>query len=79
MSKKVKNRTKVSAKHQITIPAAPFKAAGLHVGDVLEVEAGGTGWVIMKRSDELLGRFSGCLNTGGDLRETTEGLRDEWQ
>jgi hypothetical protein len=27
--------------------------------------------------DELVDRYSGCLETGGDLRERVEGLREE--
>jgi hypothetical protein len=29
--------------------------------------------------DELVDRYSSCLNTGGDLRERVEGLREEWR
>jgi bifunctional DNA-binding transcriptional regulator/antitoxin component of YhaV-PrlF toxin-antitoxin module len=79
MPRKVKNRTTVSAKHQVTIPAAAFKGAGLRVGDVLEVEASGPGRVVMSRSDEILARFSGCMDTGASLRKTIEELRDEWR
>jgi len=77
--KKVKNQTTVSSKHQVTIPAGAFRTAGLEAGDVLKVEAGGAGRVILTRVDELLDRYSGCLQTSGDLREQVEGLREEWR
>jgi AbrB family looped-hinge helix DNA binding protein len=77
--KKVKNQTTVSSKHQVTIPAGAFRSAGLEPGDVLKVEAGGAGRVILTRVDELLDRYSGCLQTGGGLREQVEGLREEWR
>lgn len=77
--KKVKNQTTVSSKHQVTIPAGAFRGAGLAPGDVLKVEAEGAGRVILTRIDELLDRYSGCLHTGGDLREQVEGLREEWR
>jgi bifunctional DNA-binding transcriptional regulator/antitoxin component of YhaV-PrlF toxin-antitoxin module len=79
MSQKVKNQTRVSSKHQVTIPAGPFRAAGFEAGDTLRVEAEGAGRVVLTRIDELLDRFSGCLDTGGDLREQMEGLREEWR
>jgi len=28
---------------------------------------------------ELIDRYSGCLDTDGDLRAQADGLRDEWQ
>ena len=79
MSEKVKNQTKVSSKHQVTIPAGPFRMAGFEAGDTLKVEAEGAGRVVLTRVDELIDRYSGCLDTGGDLRERVEGLREEWR
>lgn len=72
-------QTRVSSKHQVTIPAIPFKTAGLRPGDTLQVEAQGSGRVVLTRVDELVDRYSGCLDTGGDLRKQVEGLREEWR
>lgn len=79
MSEKVKNQTRVSRKHQVTIPAGPFRTAGFEPGDVLKVEAGGAGRVVLTRVAELVDRYSGRLETGGDLRQRVEGLREEWR
>lgn len=82
MGKEVKNqqgRTKISSKHQVTIPAGPFRAAGLAAGDVLRVEAKGRGRVVLTRADDLVAAYSGSLRTGGDLRGRVEGLREEWR
>jgi bifunctional DNA-binding transcriptional regulator/antitoxin component of YhaV-PrlF toxin-antitoxin module len=79
MSQKVKDQTTISSKHQVTIPAGPFRTAGFAPGDTLKVEAEGAGRVVLTRIDELIDRYSGCLKTGGDLRERVEGLRGEWQ
>jgi AbrB family looped-hinge helix DNA binding protein len=79
MAEKVKNQTRVSSKHQVTIPAGAFRSAGLEPGDMLKVEAGGAGRVVLTRIDELVDRYSGRLETGGDLRERVEGLRGEWR
>jgi AbrB family looped-hinge helix DNA binding protein len=74
-----RSQTKVSSKHQVTIPAAAFRSAGLEAGDTLKVEADGAGRIVLTRLDELLDRYSGCLDTGGDLRAQVEGLRGEWR
>ena len=78
MTEKVKGQTRVSSKHQVTIPAGAFRVAGLEPGDTLKVEADGVGRVVLTRIDELVDRYSGGLATGGDLRGRVEGLRDEW-
>lgn len=79
MAEKVKNQTRVSSKHQVTIPAGAFRGAGLEPGDTLKVEAEGAGRVVLTRVDELVERYSGRLATGGDLRQRVEGLREEWR
>ena len=79
MAEKVMDQTKVSSKHQVTIPAGAFRTAGFAPGDVLRVEAEGAGRVVLTRIDELVDRYSGCLEAGGSLRERVEGLRGEWR
>jgi hypothetical protein len=51
----------------------------LEPGDTLKVEADGAGRIVMTKLDELLARYSGCLDTGGSLRQQVEGLRQEWR
>jgi bifunctional DNA-binding transcriptional regulator/antitoxin component of YhaV-PrlF toxin-antitoxin module len=79
MAEDVKNQTRVSSKHQVTIPRGAFRMAGFEAGDVLKVEAEGAGRVVLTRVAELVDRYSGSLETGGDLRERVAGLRDEWR
>jgi AbrB family looped-hinge helix DNA binding protein len=74
-----RNQTKVSSKHQVTIPIAAFRGAGLEPGDTLKVEADGAGRIVLTRLDELLDRYSGCLDSGGALRVQVDGLRGEWR
>lgn len=74
-----RSQTKVSSKHQVTIPTAAFRSAGLEPGDTLKVEADGAGRVVLTRVEELLDRYSGCLDSGGGLRAQVEGLRGEWR
>ena len=79
MSEKVKNQTRVSSKHQVTIPKGAFRTAGFEPGDVLKVEAEGSGRVVLTRVAELVDRYSGRLETDGDLRKRVRGLREEWR
>lgn len=72
------SKTRVSSKHQVTIPAAAFRVAGLREGDTLHVMAEGAGRVVLTRVDELLDRYSGALSTGGALRRRVDELSDEW-
>jgi AbrB family looped-hinge helix DNA binding protein len=74
-----RSQTKVSSKHQVTIPVGAFRSAGLEPGDTLKVQAEGAGRIVLTRVDELLDRYSGCLDTGGKLRAQVEGLREEWR
>lgn len=70
--------SRISAKHQVTIPASAFRSAGFAAGDVVRVEAQGAGRVVLTKVDDLVDRFSGTLATGGRLRRSVETLRDEW-
>lgn len=54
-------RTRLSANHQLTIPLAPFRAAGLEVGDEIKVEASGPGRVQLTRAGELAGDYAASL------------------
>jgi len=63
----------------VTIPVAAFRSAGLEPGDTLRVEADGAGRIVLTRLDEMLDRYSGCLDTGGGLRTQVDGLRGEWR
>lgn len=71
-------QTRISAKHQVTIPMGAFLEAGFKPGDAVSAEAIGTGRVVLTRQDALLDEFSGALSANGDLRATVERLRDEW-
>ena len=76
---RVKGQTKVSSKHQVTIPVSALRDAGVRAGDVLKVEADGAGRLILTRVDEHLARYGGRLASGGRLGKAVEGLREEWR
>lgn len=71
-------RSRVSSKHQITIPIGAFREAGLREGDVVQVRAQGRGRVLIARTDDLLDEYAGSLSTGGELGRAVRTLRQEW-
>jgi bifunctional DNA-binding transcriptional regulator/antitoxin component of YhaV-PrlF toxin-antitoxin module len=81
MTARVKHRrrgyTRVSAKHQVTIPVATLRDAGIQTGDTLRAEVRGPGEVVLIREEDPLDRFAGAL-TGAYEPGELDGLRDEW-
>jgi bifunctional DNA-binding transcriptional regulator/antitoxin component of YhaV-PrlF toxin-antitoxin module len=69
--------TRVSAKHQVTLPAEALRKAGIREGDRLRAEVRGPGEVLLVREVDPLDRLAGAL-TGVYERGELDGLRDEW-
>jgi bifunctional DNA-binding transcriptional regulator/antitoxin component of YhaV-PrlF toxin-antitoxin module len=70
--------TRVSRKHQVTLPVDVLRDAGLHPGDELRVIADGRGRLVLTAVrdplEELIGSAPG-LSAMTDL----EALRNEWE
>jgi bifunctional DNA-binding transcriptional regulator/antitoxin component of YhaV-PrlF toxin-antitoxin module len=70
--------TRLSSKHQATIPVAVLAEAGVRAGERLKVEALGPGRIVLTRAnedfDELLGALGEDVYPPGYL----EDLRGEW-
>ncbi len=81
LMKEVKDRrrgaTRISSKHQITIPADALRAAGLEIGDRVVAHADGAGRVILEREADVLAEFVGAM-TGAYLPNELDELRSEW-
>lgn len=73
-----RGRTRISSKHQVTLPVAALRDAGLKPGDKLRVEAEGPGRVVLVREDDVIARYAGDL-TGVYKPGELERLRDEWR
>lgn len=71
-------RTRISSKHQITIPVAALQEAGLRVGDRLVARVEGPGRVVLERETDVIAEFSGIL-TGVYPSDALERLREEWR
>ena len=78
-SVKVRRRgfTRVSPKHQVTIPVEALARAGVRVGDPLRVEARANGEIVLTREEDPLERYAGSL-TGLYPPGELERLRSEW-
>jgi bifunctional DNA-binding transcriptional regulator/antitoxin component of YhaV-PrlF toxin-antitoxin module len=82
MKQNVKERrrrgyTRVSAKHQVTLPVDALHRAGIGIGDRLRAEVRGPGEVLLVREMDPIEQFSGLLTDvypAGALDE----LRREW-
>jgi AbrB family looped-hinge helix DNA binding protein len=68
----------VTSKHQVTIPAAAFEAAGLEEGDTLSVRVAGPGRIILERPHAVIDEFRGAFH-GVYEADYLDALRDEWE
>ena len=71
--------SRVSRKHQVTIPVGVLREAGLAAGDDVVIRAAGRGRIEVERAGDLVSRYAGSLPVGtyppGELDE----LRGEWR
>lgn len=72
-----RGRTRISGKHQVTIPVDALAAAGLKIGDRLRADASGPGRITFVREDDPVERFAGAL-TGIYPDGYLDDLRREW-
>lgn len=70
--------TRVSSKHQITLPVDALGEAGLRPGDVVKVEVDGDGRIVLIRQRDPLTAHAGTL-TGVYETDEVERLRNEWR
>ena len=69
--------TRVSPKHQVTIPSEALAQAGVRIGDPLKVEARANGEIVLIRDEDALERYAGSL-TGLYPPGELDQLRSEW-
>lgn len=75
--KRRRGYTRVSPKHQVTIPVDVLARAGLQAGDELRVENLESGDIVLKRSVSAIERYAGSL-PGVWPPGALEELRSEW-
>ena len=80
--KKVRDRrrgfTRISAKHQATIPVQALREAGLQPGDEVRVVAVGRGRLLLERDVNVVERHAGSL-PGVYAPDELDKLRGEWR
>ncbi len=69
--------TRISRKHQVTIPVQALRAAGLDVGERLRARSDGPGRVVLERERDVLEEYAGAL-TGVYASDELDRMRDEW-
>lgn len=70
--------TRISAKHQATIPVQALREAGLKAGDEVRVVVAGRGRLVLEHDRNVVERHVGSLR-GVYARDELETLRDEWR
>jgi len=77
VKKRRRGATRISSKHQITIPVDALRAAGLEIGDRVVARADGAGRVVLEREHDILAEFAGTM-TGAYTVNELDDLRREW-
>jgi bifunctional DNA-binding transcriptional regulator/antitoxin component of YhaV-PrlF toxin-antitoxin module len=78
VKKRRRGTSRISSKHQVTIPADAMRGAGLEVGERVVACADGPGRIVLEREDDVLTAFAGKL-TGAYEPHELDTLRDEWE
>ncbi|MEX2193772.1 MAG: AbrB/MazE/SpoVT family DNA-binding domain-containing protein [Thermoleophilaceae bacterium] len=71
--------SRVSSKHQVTIPVRVLREAGLAAGDDVVIRASGPGRIELERAEDLVSRYAGSLPAGTYPPGHLDDLRGEWQ
>jgi bifunctional DNA-binding transcriptional regulator/antitoxin component of YhaV-PrlF toxin-antitoxin module len=77
VKKRRRGATRVSSKHQVTIPVDALRAAGVEVGDRLVARADGPGRIVFEREADVVADLAGALTGAFEPGELNE-LREEW-
>jgi bifunctional DNA-binding transcriptional regulator/antitoxin component of YhaV-PrlF toxin-antitoxin module len=71
--------SRLSSKHQITIPVRILHESGLVAGDEVVIRSIGNGRIEVERADDLIRRYAGSLPGGTYPSGYLGQLRGEWR
>lgn len=69
--------TRISVKHQVSIPVRELRASGLRVGERLTARTEGPGRVVLERVEDVIERYAGAL-TGVYEPDESNRLSNSW-
>ncbi len=83
-AKRRRGFTRISGKHQVTIPLVALEQTGLKPGDELKVEVDPAGRIVMSRPMDMEARRTAIEETAGSMPGVwapgdLDRLRDEWR
>ena len=77
VKKRRRGATRISSKHQITIPVDALRGAGLEVGERVVARVDGPGRIVLERETDIVEAYAGAMTGLYEPREL-DNMRDEW-
>ena len=77
VKKRRRGASRISSKHQITIPVDALRGAGLKVGERVVAHVEGPGRIVLEREADVVEAYAGAM-TGLYEPGELDTLRDEW-
>jgi AbrB family looped-hinge helix DNA binding protein len=82
--KRRRGHTRISARHQVTIPSEVLRESGLQPGDEVQIEVDRAKRIVVTRAIDVEARRKAIIETAGSMTGVyppgyLDRLRDEWE